>query len=68
MKITSQLKTKYLEHAGEHVDSYPATCNDLVQACNNMGEFTKAEKEWFAETLPHGSYGNKDEVKKALHL
>ena len=68
MELTSQLKAKYLEHAGEHVEKYPASCNDLVQSCNNLSEFTSDEKKWFSEALPHGSYRNKDEVKKALHL
>ena len=68
MELTSQLKTKYLEHAGEHVARYPATCNDLVQACNGLMEFTPDEKTWFSQNLPHGSYRNKDEVKNALHL
>ena len=68
MEMTSALKAKLNEHVGTHVEQYPADCNDLVMACNNLSEFTSAEKEWFTKALPHGMYKNANEVKRAIHL
>jgi hypothetical protein len=65
--LSPSLKKKYAEHIGDDV-TYPASCNDLVAACNNMSEFSKSEKEWFSKSLPHGSFESADEVRKVLHL
>ncbi len=67
MALSPSLKRKY----GEHIDndvSYPASCNDLVAACENMSEFSKSEKEWFTKSLPHGTFESSDEVRKVLQL
>ena len=68
MELTPALMAKYNEHVGTHVDRYPADCNDLVTACNNLSEFTHDEKEWFSKNLPHGTFENAHEVRKALRL
>jgi hypothetical protein len=54
-----------LEHAKNHVE-YPATKKQLVEACNNMSDMPKAEREWFAKNLPDKTYKNANEVFKAL--
>ena len=54
-----------LEHAKSHVE-YPATKKQLVEACNNMSDMPKAEREWFAKNLPDKTYKNANEVFKAL--
>lgn len=68
MELTSNLRAKFMEHVGKDVETYPATCNDVVSACNNMSEFTGAEKEWFSKNLPHGTFNSPAEIKKALQL
>ncbi len=68
MEMSSGLKTKLNAHVGTHVDKYPADCNDLVMACNNLSEFTSEEKEWFSKALPHGTFNSPDDVKRAINL
>ncbi len=69
MEMSADLRTKLNEHVGMHVEGgYPADCNSLVMACNNLSEFTSEEKEWFSKTLPHGTFNSPDDVKKALHI
>jgi len=65
MALSPALKKKYGEHIGQDV-MYPATCNDIITACNGMSEFSKQEKTWFAENLPHGTYNSADAVKRAV--
>ena len=54
-----------LEHAKNHVE-YPATKKQLVEACNNMSDMPKAEREWFAKNLPDKTYKNGKEVFNTL--
>jgi len=68
MEMSAELRTKLSEHVGEHVDSYPATCSDLVNACNNLSDFSPTEKEWFSKALPHGTFESPDEVRKAIGI
>jgi len=66
--MSPALRTKLSEHVGMHVDKYPATCNDLVMACNNLHEFSSEEREWFSKALPHGSFESPDEVRRAIGI
>lgn len=68
MELSPEQKTKFNEHIGMHVDKYPADCNDLVMACNQLSEFTSEEKDWFAKAIPHGTYNSPDEVRKAMQV
>jgi hypothetical protein len=68
MELTPELRSKFEEHAGQHVSSWPATKDDLVSACNGMSDFSADEKEWFSENLPDRTYNNADEVKQALKV
>lgn len=49
----------------DHVD-YPATKQELVEACNNMDDVTDEDRKWFIENLPARTFKNADEVKEAL--
>jgi len=62
---------KDLETAIEHVRShmaYPATKDELVQACNRMMDVPEEEREWFRRTLPEGTYKSPEEVLSALRV
>ena len=52
-------------HLRQH-QQYPATKAELVAACNNLSDFSDADKKWFADMLPEGTYASADEVVKAL--
>ncbi len=67
MNMSPQLKEKYTSHIGTDVE-YPASCDQIVNACNNMSEFSSEEKDWFAKALPHGTYSSPAEVNKAVGL
>jgi len=66
--MTSALKTKMSRHIEDDIENWPASCSDIVMACNNMSEFSMDEKDWFAKNLPHGLYKTSGDVKKAIHL
>ena len=51
----------------DHVD-YPASKQNLVEACNKMSGISDEDKKWFMENLPEGSYDNADDVKTALSM
>jgi len=54
-----------LLHSKKHV-TYPATAKDLVEACNNFSDVPNAEKVWFENNLPAGTYKSANEVLGAL--
>ncbi len=56
-----------VEHIKSHAE-YPATKHALIEACNNMEEFSDEHKRWFAKALPARTYKNATEVIKALKL
>jgi hypothetical protein len=53
------------QHLNEHV-KYPATRQQILDACAQTKEFTAAEKAWAAAHLPEGTYASADDVLKAL--
>lgn len=55
-------------HLREHHTKWPATKAELVAECNNLSDFSKADKEEFARELPEGTYNSADEVIEALQL
>ena len=67
MDLSPQLKEKYAAHVGSDV-TYPASCEQIVSACNNMDEFSGEEKQWFAKTLPHGVYSTAADVNRAVGI
>lgn len=52
-------------HLREH-QTYPATKADLVAACNELSDFSEADKKEFESNLPEGTYNSAEEVMKAL--
>lgn len=56
-----------VEHLREHQD-YPATKDELVTACNNLSDFSVADKKWFSDKLPKGTYKSAGDVMKALAM
>lgn len=56
-----------MDHMKDHV-TYPVTKADLVAACNNMSEFSDADKKEFADKLPDGTYNSAEEVTKAMGM
>lgn len=60
----SHIKTS-LGHLKHHV-KYPADRNTVVQACNNMSDVEKADREWFTTNLPQGTYKGPADVLNAL--
>jgi len=56
---------KLTQHLEEH-QTYPATRTQLLAACNGLVEFSAAEKAWFADRLPEGTYGSASEVLKVV--
>ena len=67
MDMSPQLKEKYTAHIGSDV-AYPASCEQIVNACNNMSEFSADEKAWFAEALPHGNFKSAADVNRAVGI
>lgn len=52
-------------HLREH-QMYPATRAELVAQCNNLSDFSEADKQEFADQLPDRTYQSADEVAEAL--
>jgi hypothetical protein len=55
------------EHLTKH-QNYPATKAELVASCTNLMDFSAADKKWFSDTLPEGTYASAADVMKALNL
>jgi hypothetical protein len=56
---------KVAQHLREHV-KYPASRQQVLDACADTEEFTTAEKAWAAAHLPEGTYASADDVLKAM--
>lgn len=65
MEFTDAEKKELSTHVREHLQ-YPASKQQLVEACNYMEHVPKATKEWFSKTLPERSYNSADEVIRAI--
>ena len=53
------------DHLKTH-QKYPATKVELVAECNNLSDFSDADKKEFMEKLPEGTYNSAEDVMKAL--
>lgn len=60
-------RAEAVTHLEEHIQ-YPATKKELMDACMEMSDVPKADKEWLAKTLPDGTYMDAGEVKMALGM
>lgn len=66
-QMSTVTKEEVKTHIREHL-TYPATKQQLIQACNDMSEVPRSDKQWFETNLPEGTYQTADEVIKALKL
>jgi len=53
------------QHLNEHV-KYPATRQQILDACAQTKEFTAGEKAWAGAHLPERTYASAEDVLKAL--
>jgi len=56
-----------IHHLNDHQD-YPASKEEMVAECDNLSDFSDADKKWFTENLPDKTYNSAEEVLKALKL
>jgi hypothetical protein len=47
---------------------FPATQDELVEACNAFEDISDADKDWFIDTLPEGVYTSPEDVIQSLDL
>jgi hypothetical protein len=55
------------EHLLKH-QKYPATKAQILESCNHLMCFSDADRRWFAEALPEGTYHSAAEVMKVVIL
>ncbi len=60
----TNLKTE-LEHIKRHIN-YPASKNQVIQACNNMMDVPSADKEFVTKSLPEQTFKGPEDVVRAL--
>lgn len=56
-----------IDHLKSH-QTYPATKADLVASCDNLSDFSEADKTEFANKLEDKTYNSAEEVIQALGL
>ncbi len=56
-----------IDHLKMH-QSYPTTRDELVKECNELSDFSDADKKWFEKNLPEGAYNSAEEVMNALGI
>lgn len=56
-----------IEHLKTH-QTYPASREELVKACEDLKDFSKEDKEWFKQNLPEGTYQSAQDVIGVLGL
>jgi hypothetical protein len=54
-----------LGHIKNHIN-YPASRQEVVEACNNMSDVPSADKEWVSNSLPDQTYRAPEDVVNAL--
>lgn len=54
-----------MKHLREH-QTFPATKAELVAECNNLSDFSEADKAEFERFLPDRTYNSAEEVAKAV--
>ncbi len=60
-----QNKQNAIAHLKEH-QTYPASKEELVKACNELSDFSEKDKKWFEQNLPERTYHSPEEVMNAL--
>jgi len=54
-----------LGHIKNHV-KYPASRQQVVEACNNMSDVPSQDKDWVSKSLPEQTYRAPEDVVNAL--
>lgn len=54
-----------IAHLEQH-QKYPATRAELVKECDNLSDFSPADKQEFMNKLPEGTYNSAMEVMNAM--
>ncbi len=54
-----------LDHLKIHVE-YLATIEEAIAACNCATDMAKADSEWFAKSLPKGTYKTSTDILNTL--
>ena len=55
-------------HIQEHIHKWPATKDEIAEACNKMDDVSDEERMLFNDKLPDGTYNSPDEVLMALGM
>lgn len=55
------------KHLREH-QKYPATKEELIETCNQLGDFSEEDKQTFMDKLPDGTFNSAEEVMMALGM
>ncbi len=63
MKDEANIATHLREH-----QQYPATREELIETCNQLGDFSDEDKQTFMDKLPEGTYNTAEEVMMALDM
>lgn len=56
-----------IDHLKNH-QTYPATRDKLVAACNELSDFSPEDKMEFEQKIPEGTYNSAEDAIKALGL
>jgi hypothetical protein len=54
-----------LGHIKNHI-TYPASTQQVIDACNNMSDVPDEDKEWVARSLPNQTFPGPQDVVNAL--
>jgi hypothetical protein len=54
-----------LGHIKNHIE-YPASKQQVIEACNNMSDVPSVDKDWVSDNLPDQTYSAPEDVVTAL--
>jgi hypothetical protein len=54
-----------LNHIKNDVN-YPASKQDIMEACSGFSEVSKQERDWFDDTIPDRTFNSANEVVMAI--
>lgn len=54
-----------IKHLKDHQE-YPASKQDLMEACNGLSDFSDVDKKWFSKHLSDRTYKSAEEVMEKL--
>ena len=60
-------KVELMKHLKDHIN-YPATKQDIMEACNMMEHVDEKDREWLEKNLPDKEYKSAEEVMAAVGM